>query len=192
MQAFLQQVQFAMEEDGEGGEEGEGEGEGEEREVEEEMTYEQLQEKLRRLEVHIFILIITFTYVRMYVQEAQSCSLFCCFVQNIYAFLLFCSKSLCFFCCFVQNFTVYKILRSNFFLLCQELQQLQQSNREKLSTINQSVESPEVQAALQRNPDISKERSNLLQGITQPCKVLCNIRTVEPPIMNFPTVKISL
>ena len=47
----------------------------------------------------------------------------------------------------------------------QELQLLQFSNREKLSTINQSVESLEVQAALEMNPDISKERSNLLQGV---------------------------
>ena len=52
----------------------------------------------------------------------------------------------------------------------QELQLLQFSNREKLSTINQSVESLEVQAALEMNPDISKERSNLLQGV---CVSVC-------------------
>ena len=66
---------------------------------------------------------------------------------------------------------VVKVLKS---LSPQELQRLQQSNRDKLSTINQSVESPEVQAALQRNPDISKERSNLLQGMREEvisCKV---------------------
>ena len=49
MQAFLQQVQVAME--GERGGEGGEEGEEEEREGEEEMSFEQLQEKLRGLEV---------------------------------------------------------------------------------------------------------------------------------------------
>ena len=47
----------------------------------------------------------------------------------------------------------------------QDLQRLQEANREKLTAITQSVEKAEVQAALERNPDISKERSNLLQGI---------------------------
>ena len=51
MQAFLQQVQVAMEEGSEGGEEGERERE--EREIEEDISYEQLQEQLSRLEVYL-------------------------------------------------------------------------------------------------------------------------------------------
>ena len=49
MQAFLVQVQLVMGGGCEGGEDGVEEGEGE---VEEDMSYEQLQEKLRRLEVN--------------------------------------------------------------------------------------------------------------------------------------------
>ena len=49
----------------------------------------------------------------------------------------------------------------------QHLEQLQQQpscNQDLVETIDQSSHSAEIQRALQRNPDISKERSNLLQG----------------------------
>lgn len=44
------------------------------------------------------------------------------------------------------------------------LQQMQTSNQDKVATIDRSADSADVQRALERNPDISKERSNLLQG----------------------------
>ena len=46
----------------------------------------------------------------------------------------------------------------------ESLQQLQLCNEDKVTTIERSAESEEVRKALQKNPDISKERSNLLQG----------------------------
>ena len=48
--------------------------------------------------------------------------------------------------------------------MLQELQLLQSSNQEKVSIIDQSANSEEVKKALKKNPDISKERNNLLQG----------------------------
>ncbi len=41
---------------------------------------------------------------------------------------------------------------------------MQSSNEDKVSTIDQSTENKEIQRALANNPDISKERTNLLQG----------------------------
>ena len=49
----------------------------------------------------------------------------------------------------------------------QELQQLQLSNRQKLSAIDHAVEAEEMQTALEKNPNVSKERSNLLQGVRE-------------------------
>ena len=46
----------------------------------------------------------------------------------------------------------------------ESLQELRVCNEDKLTTIERSAESEEVKKALQKNPDISKERSNLLQG----------------------------
>ena len=46
----------------------------------------------------------------------------------------------------------------------ESLQQLQLCNEDKVTTIERSAESEEVRKALQKNPDISKERTNLLQG----------------------------
>jgi hypothetical protein len=46
----------------------------------------------------------------------------------------------------------------------ERLQALQSTNQSKVATIDQSSHSADVQRALERNPDISKERSNLLQG----------------------------
>ena len=46
----------------------------------------------------------------------------------------------------------------------EQLQQQQSCNQGLVQTIDQSSHSAEIQRALQRNPDISKERSNLLQG----------------------------
>ena len=46
----------------------------------------------------------------------------------------------------------------------ENLQVMQISNQDKVSTIDKSAQGADVQQALQRNPDISKERSNLLQG----------------------------
>ena len=46
----------------------------------------------------------------------------------------------------------------------QAFQEIQQTNESKVSTIEQSAGSEEVQKALEKNPDISKERNNLLQG----------------------------
>lgn len=44
------------------------------------------------------------------------------------------------------------------------LQQTQLSREGEVKAIDQSTESEEVKKALQKNPDISKERNNLLQG----------------------------
>ena len=46
----------------------------------------------------------------------------------------------------------------------ESLQELRLCNEDKVTTIERSAESEEVKKALQKNPDISKERSNLLQG----------------------------
>lgn len=46
----------------------------------------------------------------------------------------------------------------------EKLQELQSTNQDKLTTIDQSSHSADVRRALERNPDISKERTNLLQG----------------------------
>ena len=46
-----------------------------------------------------------------------------------------------------------------------EMLQATQSQKEgEVKAIDQSADSEEVKKALQRNPDISKERNNLLQG----------------------------
>jgi len=45
----------------------------------------------------------------------------------------------------------------------ESLQQLKTSNEDKVQTIDQSARSEDMQRALEKNPDISKERSNLLQ-----------------------------
>ena len=44
------------------------------------------------------------------------------------------------------------------------LQQTQSSREGEVKAIDQSADSEEVKKALQKNPDISKERNNLLQG----------------------------
>ena len=41
---------------------------------------------------------------------------------------------------------------------------MQSSNQDKMSTIHMSAASDEVKKALEKNPDISKERTNLLEG----------------------------
>ena len=46
----------------------------------------------------------------------------------------------------------------------ESLQELRLCNEDKVTTIERSAESEEVKKALEKNPDISKERSNLLQG----------------------------
>ena len=46
----------------------------------------------------------------------------------------------------------------------EKLQELQSSNQGVVQTIDQSSHSADVQRALEKNPDISKERTNLLQG----------------------------
>ena len=46
----------------------------------------------------------------------------------------------------------------------ENLQALQSSNENNVRTIDQSTENVDVQRALEKNPDISKERTNLLQG----------------------------
>lgn len=46
----------------------------------------------------------------------------------------------------------------------ERLQELQSTNQDNLTTIDQSSHSADVLRALERNPDISKERTNLLQG----------------------------
>ena len=124
---------------GGGGEGRDWNGEGEEDEEdseEEEMSSEQLLEKLQRLEVRVWL----------------SCLRFKVCMDSIFPLTL-------------SPFSLTLLLPLPPPLsLHQELQQLQQTNRDKLSTISQSVESAEVRAALEKNPDISKERSNLLQG----------------------------
>ena len=45
----------------------------------------------------------------------------------------------------------------------ESLRELQSSNEDKVQTIDQSARSEDVQRALEKNPDISKERTNLLQ-----------------------------
>ena len=44
------------------------------------------------------------------------------------------------------------------------LQQTQSSREGEVKAIDKSADSEEVKKALQKNPDISKERNNLLQG----------------------------
>ena len=44
------------------------------------------------------------------------------------------------------------------------LHEMQMHNEDKVATIDESAESEDVKKALEKNPDISKERSNLLQG----------------------------
>ena len=46
----------------------------------------------------------------------------------------------------------------------ENLQALQTSNESRIQTIDQSSYSADVQRALEKNPDISKERTNLIQG----------------------------
>ena len=46
----------------------------------------------------------------------------------------------------------------------EQLQELQTSNEGRIQTIDNSSHSEDVQRALERNPDISKERTNLIQG----------------------------
>ena len=46
----------------------------------------------------------------------------------------------------------------------ESLQELRLCNEDKVTTIKRSAESEEVKKVLQKNPDISKERSNLLKG----------------------------
>ena len=46
----------------------------------------------------------------------------------------------------------------------ESLQELRLCNEDKVTTIERSAESEEVKKVLQKNPDISKERSNLLKG----------------------------
>ena len=46
----------------------------------------------------------------------------------------------------------------------ESLQELRFCNEDKVTTIERSAKSEEVKKVLQKNPDISKERSNLLQG----------------------------
>ena len=50
----------------------------------------------------------------------------------------------------------------------ENLQKLKTSNEDKVQTIDQSARSEDVQRALEKNPDISKERSNLLQVLESP------------------------
>ena len=45
----------------------------------------------------------------------------------------------------------------------ESLQHLKMSNEDKVQTIDQSTHDEDMQGALEKNPDISKERSNLLQ-----------------------------
>ncbi len=56
--------------------------------------------------------------------------------------------------------------------LPQALQEMQSSNEGKVSTIDRSTDNHEVQQALANNPDISKERTNLLQGWSSMSSVL--------------------
>ena len=42
---------------------------------------------------------------------------------------------------------------------------MQSSNQDRISTIHMSADSEEVRKALEKNPDISKERTNLLEGV---------------------------
>lgn len=51
----------------------------------------------------------------------------------------------------------------------QELQEQQMLRGENVAAIDQSANDEEIQKALQQNPDISKERSNLLQGDQSSC-----------------------
>ena len=44
----------------------------------------------------------------------------------------------------------------------ESLQHLEMSNEDKVQTIDQSTHDEDMQGALEKNPDISKERSNLL------------------------------
>ena len=60
----------------------------------------------------------------------------------------------------------------------EQLQALQSSNEDKVQTIDQSSHSADVQRALERNPDISKERTNLLQGWTSVSSTLKDRITV--------------
>ena len=46
----------------------------------------------------------------------------------------------------------------------ERLQALQASNEGHIQTIDQSSHSADIQRALERNPDISKERTNLIEG----------------------------
>ena len=70
------------------------------------------------------------------------------------------------------------------------------SNRDKLSTIDQAMESEDVKAALERNPDISKERSNLLQGTcvclsvcvcVSECVSVCAVRSLRYHLSYLPS-----
>lgn len=49
------------------------------------------------------------------------------------------------------------------------LHKMQMHNEDKVMTIDESADSEEVKKALEKNPDISKERSNLLQGRRHTC-----------------------
>ena len=49
--------------------------------------------------------------------------------------------------------------------MLQALQEMQSSNEDKVSSIDQSADNEDVKKALEKNPDISKERTNLLQGL---------------------------
>ena len=49
------------------------------------------------------------------------------------------------------------------------LQQTQSAREGEVKAIDKSADSEEVKKALQKNPDISKERNNLLQGTVYVC-----------------------
>ena len=59
---------------------------------------------------------------------------------------------------------VHFSLSSNFSLL-QQLQDEQEAKAGNVSVIDKSADNEEIKEALAKNPDISKERQNLMQGM---------------------------
>lgn len=57
------------------------------------------------------------------------------------------------------------LTRNDFLLFLQALQQRQAVEGASVAVIDQSIDNEDVRKALAKNPDISAERSNLLQGI---------------------------
>lgn len=76
-----------------------------------------------------------------------------------------------------MDYAYFMIIPILFLLSPQQLQDEQEAKAGNVSVIDKSAESKEIQEALAKNPDISRERNNLMQGTAYNMRVSHGILT---------------